>query len=184
MKPAIFLDRDGVLIENRADYVKSSAEIGYLDNAFAAMQTISTWDVHIVIVTNQSAVGRGIISRTQADSLNQEVADTFRARGGRIDAVYLCPHHPKVGCACRKPQPGMLLAAAAEHHIDLGQSVMIGDALTDMDAAQAAGVRRLLVLTGRGRGQVAQRDVIDYPIVADLQTAVKQLTLQFNPSVK
>lgn len=153
-QPAIFLDRDGVIIENRDRYVRSWADVAVLPGALAALAAARDSGYAFVIVTNQSAVGRGIISRETADDINRRLLDVIRATGGRIDAVYLCPHAPDDGCECRKPLPGMLLRAAREHDLDLARSVMIGDALSDSGAGQAAGVAQsILVRTGRGRAQ-------------------------------
>lgn len=174
-RPAIFLDRDGVIIENRSDYVKSWSEVEFLPGAFDALRYLAETDWVIVLITNQSAVGRGIISREKAVRINQQVVGAIRAQGGRVDGVYLCPHHPDGNCGCRKPQSGLLLQAADELDLDLGRSYLIGDAMTDMQAAEAASVKGILVLTGRGQEQVKKADREDsspWPVVADLGAAV------------
>lgn len=178
LRPAVFLDRDGVIIENRADYVKSAAEVVFLPGALDALARLAHHDVLIVIATNQSAIGRGLLTREVADAINAYVRDQIAAVGGRVDAVYVCPHRPEDNCACRKPAPGLLLDAARDLGIDLGASAMIGDALTDVQAAQAAGVRPILVLTGLGRQQAqsfpdsATNHTLTVP---DLAAAVAQL---------
>ncbi len=173
--PAIFLDRDGVIIENRGDYVKSWQEVRFLPGAFDALRRLS-WSGHpVVMVTNQSAVGRGIISLQQAVEINQRVIAQIESQGGRVDAWYLCPHRPNAGCECRKPAPGMLLRAGAELGLDLTGSYLVGDALTDIEAAQAAGMRGLLVLTGRGSEQeafVRGEGRVDCLVAADLGAAL------------
>jgi D-glycero-D-manno-heptose 1,7-bisphosphate phosphatase len=174
-RPAIFLDRDGVVCENRSDYVKSWAEVAFLPGAFDALRRLTGADFAIVLVTNQSAVGRGIISYEEATAINRRVVETIRTVGGRIDGAYLCPHHPDANCACRKPRPGLLLQAADELDLDLGRSYLVGDAVSDMQAADAAGVRGIMVLTGRGREQVREAGLADaspWPVVADLGAAV------------
>ena len=108
-----------------------------------------------MLVTNQSAVGRGIISLEQAIEINRRVIAEIRAQGGRLNASYLCPHCPDEECDCRKPAPGMLLRAAEELELELARSHAIGDATGDIQAARAAGVHGILVLTGRGKEQVA-----------------------------
>lgn len=153
MKPAIFLDRDGVITRNRDDYVKSLDEVVFIDAALAIAPRLALSQFKIFIVTNQSAVGRNIISLEEAQRINRFVCDRLNAAGGRIDAVYMCPHHPNAACGCRKPKPGMLLRAAAEYPIDLARSFMIGDAVSDYEAAAAAGVTGVLVRSGRGRVQ-------------------------------
>lgn len=153
-QPAIFLDRDGVIIENRANYVRSWADVAIFEPAVAALARIRHAPYKIIIVTNQSAVGRGIISLETAWSIQDRLVQEIERRNGRVDATYLCPHAPSDNCSCRKPQPGLLLQAAAEHQIDLSQSIMIGDALTDLAAGQAARVAQTILLrTGRGSDQ-------------------------------
>lgn len=153
-QPALFLDRDGVFIENRANYVRSWEDVEFFPQAVAALAHVREIPYKIIVVTNQSAVGRGIISLETAVALNERILEVVRQEGGRIDASYLCPAKPGIGDPCRKPRPGMLLQAAQEHQIDLSQSYMIGDALTDLQAGQAAGVKQtILLLTGRGIAQ-------------------------------
>lgn len=150
-QPAVFLDRDGVIIENRARYVRAWADVAFLPGALAALATLSRAPLAVVIVTNQSAVGRGLLSESEAEAINAGLLAAIRAAGGRVDAVYLCPHTDADGCDCRKPAPGLLRRAAAELDLDLPRSVLIGDALSDLAAGRAAGVGRVaLVRTGRG----------------------------------
>jgi D-glycero-D-manno-heptose 1,7-bisphosphate phosphatase len=153
-RPAIFLDRDGVIIENRPAYVRSWAEVSIYPQALAALARASACPYKIVLVTNQSAIGRGIISLETAQGINTGLVAEIERSGGRIDAVFMCPHAPEAGCDCRKPRPGLFFQAAQALSLDLSRSVMIGDAITDLQAAQAAGVSRLiLVRTGRGARQ-------------------------------
>lgn len=154
--PAIFLDRDGVIIKNRADYVRRWDDVEIFPQALDALARLRHWPGKIVIVTNQSVVGRGLISLQEAQGINRRLLREIEAAGGRIDAVYMCPHAPDDNCACRKPRPGMLTQAARDLQIDLTQSIMIGDALTDLAAGRAAGVREVaLVRTGHGQEQAA-----------------------------
>ena len=151
MNPALFLDRDGVIIENLPGYVKSTAEVHFLPGVLQALARIRGWKYSIIIITNQSAVGRGIISIQTAEEINQSVVAAIQSHGGRIDGVFMCPHHPDAGCNCRKPLPGLFFQAANRLNIDLANSIMIGDALTDLQAGQRAGLKHLvLVRTGRG----------------------------------
>jgi D-glycero-D-manno-heptose 1,7-bisphosphate phosphatase len=155
MISAIFLDRDGVIIQNKSDYVRNWREVKFLPGALLALKRLSALDRLIVIVTNQSAVNRGILSDEQVRVMNEQILAIIRAAGGRVDGVYLCPHSPRENCACRKPQPGLLLQATREFSIDLSTSWMVGDALSDIQAGQAAGVRQCaLLLTGRGKDQL------------------------------
>lgn len=154
MGPAIFLDRDGVIIENRDTYVRSWDDVYIYPQALQALAKFSKIPFHFVIVTNQSVVGRGIISKQDADAINIQLVKEIRLAGGRIDAVFMCPHAPSSDCSCRKPKPGLFYQAARALSLDLGNSIMVGDAFTDLIAAQVAGVGRLaLVRTGRGNEQ-------------------------------
>jgi D-glycero-D-manno-heptose 1,7-bisphosphate phosphatase len=154
--PAVFLDRDGVIIENRSNYVRSWADVEFIQPALAALISLSQHSLPIVIVTNQSAVGRHIITPSMADEINQRVVLAIEQAGGRVDAVFICPHAPDDHCACRKPEPGLLLGAAKKMNLDLSRSFLVGDALTDIQAGRSAGLRRTaMVLTGRGREQLA-----------------------------
>ncbi len=177
LRPAFFLDRDGVIIENRADYVKSLAEVQFIPGALTALARLARYNLLIVIVTNQSAIGRGIVARETVDAINAYVVGQIVSAGGRVDGLYLCPHHPQDGCACRKPAPGMLLEAARDLDVDLAASVMIGDALTDVQAAEAVRVEPILVLTGLGSAQVHRLTPAQNPLltVPDLAAAVEQI---------
>jgi D-glycero-D-manno-heptose 1,7-bisphosphate phosphatase len=167
-----------VILEHRDDYVKSLAEAVIMPAALAALQRLAPSSYRIVIVTNQALVGRGIIPLGEVQAINQWTVDEIRRAGGRIDGWYLCPHHPSANCGCRKPKPGMLLDAAADLHIDLARSVMIGDAITDLQAGRAAGTRPILVRTGRGQTQselLRTNGLIDTPVFDDLAQAVRAI---------
>jgi D-glycero-D-manno-heptose 1,7-bisphosphate phosphatase len=178
LRPAVFLDRDGVIIENRADYVKSLAERKFIPGAVQALAQLAPTDWLVVIVTNQAAIGRHIITREMAQAINENVVQAIAAAGGRVDGVYVCPHHPADRCTCRKPGPGLLLQAAAELGIDLAASVMIGDAVSDVQAALAAGVKPMFLLTGladRLELELTQARQLNAEIYPDLAAAVRRL---------
>lgn len=179
MRPALFLDRDGVIIENRPAYVRRWEEVAVYPQALTALASLKRLAYAIVIVTNQSGVGRGVIPLKRAEGINQRLVQVIEAAGGRVDAVYMCPHTPEADCPCRKPKPGMLLQAAREMELDLGRSIMVGDALTDVMAGRAAGVgQSVLVRTGRGIEQLglpgygALAPVPVYDTLADAVAAV------------
>lgn len=182
--PALFLDRDGVIIENRAGYVRDWSDVEIFPQAISALTSIVQWPGKIIIVTNQSVVGRGIITIEQARAINRQLVQLIHTRGGRIDAVYMCPHAPVDNCSCRKPQPGLLLQAAHDRNLDLPNSLMIGDALTDLAAGRAASVSRVALLqTGRGRHQQqlpGAASLRPFPVYATLADALKQLLASQN----
>lgn len=151
----ILLDRDGVINAERADYVKSWDEFVFLPGALDALQRLAMLPYPIVVVTNQSVIGRGIVARSVIDEIHQRAQQTIHAAGGRIDGFFLCPHHPDEGCRCRKPQPGLLLQAAEVFGFSLDEAIFIGDAITDYLAAVAAGAHSILVQSGRQGSNLA-----------------------------
>jgi D-glycero-D-manno-heptose 1,7-bisphosphate phosphatase len=176
LTPAIFLDRDGVIIENRANYVRTWEDVEFFPQALTAMARLSKLPYKLIMVTNQSAVGRGIISLETAVSINNRVIEVVRGENGRIDGAYICPDAPSNNSPCRKPQPGMLLQAAEEHHINISRSIMVGDAITDLNAGRNAGVlQSVILLTGRGKEQIKLPKATlsaPFPIYKDLTAFV------------
>ena len=173
---AVFLDRDGVINENRADHVKCWAEFRFLPGAPDAIARLSRAGVRIFVITNQAIINRGMVSREAVDQINSQMAAEVERHGGRIDAIAYCPHRPEEGCGCRKPQPGLLLDLARRHGLDLRATVVIGDALSDVEAGIAAGCRAILVLTGRGPEQLARTDGRNgFAVASDLSAAVELL---------
>ena len=154
MKPALFLDRDGVIIENRSNYVRAWSDVSIYPQAIEALIKVKPTGYKTIIITNQSAVGRGLISPEIAQEINLRLIEEIQSAGGRIDGLFMCPHAPHDNCACRKPQPGLILKAADSLSLDLSRSILVGDALSDIMAGQSAGVgKNVLVRTGRGDAQ-------------------------------
>ena len=136
---AIFLDRDGTINVNRADHVKNLDEFVLLPGALAAIQRLAQTPLAIILISNQSVINRGLASVQTVQAINQHLADAIHAAGGRLDAIYICPHTPDEECACRKPRPGLLLQAQQEHDLNLAGSYLVGDAVTDVELAEAVG---------------------------------------------
>ncbi len=181
MQPAIFLDRDGVICANRDDYVKSWEEFRFLPGVKEAMRQLATLGWPIVVITNQSAVGRKLLSHKELASIHRRMEAEIVAAGGRIDAIFYCPHLPEEHCPCRKPNPGLLFKAAHALQIDLNRSILVGDALSDIQAGARAGVPwRYLVLTGRGKAALREaQSAIELPyftVVHDLAEVARRLT--------
>jgi len=175
LRKAVFLDRDGVINENQRDYVKSWDEFEFLPGALASLRRLASTPYAIVVVSNQSAINRGLVSRAEVNAINDRMLREIEEAGGRIDGVYICPHRPDEGCSCRKPEPGLLHQAASELDIDLASSYLVGDALCDMQAALTTHCVPLLVLTGRGQEElVSAHDarVVDFVYFPDLPQAV------------
>lgn len=180
MRRAVFLDRDGVINVNRPGYVKSWEEFEFLPGALEALRKLAGMDVAVVVVSNQSAVGRGLMQAREAVEINTRMVRAVEEAGGWIDGVYTCLHAPWEGCACRKPKPGLLLMAAEELQIDLGRSYLVGDAESDVEAGLAMGARAVMVMTGRGRSQLERMGELDgrFELRKDLMDAVKWIEEQ------
>jgi D-glycero-D-manno-heptose 1,7-bisphosphate phosphatase len=132
-------------------------------------------DLYVIVVTNQSIISRHMAPVEAVEDIHARMVRAIEAVGGRVDRVMYCPHRPEEHCDCRKPQPGLLLMAAEEFGLTLSQSYLIGDAETDMQAGRAAGCRRYLVLTGRGRRQLIRcwlHGERGFTVVPDLGAAV------------
>jgi len=154
-RKAVFVDRDCTIIEDTVFSV-DPADLKPLPGTIEALQRLQRAGYLLVVVTNQSGVARGRFSEEQLQAFHDHMVDAFAGMGVRIAGVYYCPHFPgeKVAqyareCDCRKPQPGMLLRAAREHHVDLAKSWMIGDRPADVGVGKAAGCRTVRVLTGQ-----------------------------------
>ena len=160
--PAVFLDRDGVLIED-VHYLSCVEQIRLIDGAAAAIKRLNEAGLPVVVVTNQSGVAHGHFPEERIAEVHSYLDRLLAEEGASVSRYYHCPHHPsegirpyRVSCACRKPNPGMFLAAADELGLNLNQSWMIGDKISDLEAGHRAGCRTVLVLTGHGR-RAAQR---------------------------
>lgn len=180
MFPAIFLDRDGVLIENRSDYVRDWSQVAIYPMTYSALSRLQQSGYKIVIVTNQSAVGRGLISLESAEEINHRLINKIQENGAQVDGVYMCPHHPDDQCNCRKPKPGLLLQAVNELSLDVSRSWMVGDAWSDLLTGQAAKVRgAIMVKTGRGSEQMLQpqpKELGVFHLVKDVLEAAHAIT--------
>jgi len=175
-RPTIFIDRDGVVNRNRDDYVKSWEEFEFLPGSLEALRMLARRGVRVVVVTNQSAVGRGIITMRTVEGIHRRMVAEVEAHGGRIDAVLCCPHAPDDGCQCRKPRPGLLLEAVRRFRIERTASCFIGDTVSDLKAAHAAGIPFVMVLSGKGSSASLRHCHCGYPvrwIAPDLQSAAR-----------
>jgi D-glycero-D-manno-heptose 1,7-bisphosphate phosphatase len=175
MKPAVFLDRDGVLIEDvnlltRVEQVRVPAEVP------PAVAKLRAGGFQLIVVSNQAVVARGLASEGDVENINRHINRILQRDGGAgMDAFYFCPHHPNATvpayrkvCDCRKPEPGMLLRAAREHNLDLKKSFMVGDRITDIVAGARAGTRTVLVKTGQhNSAPIETAEPIDQTIKPD-----------------
>lgn len=156
-RKALFLDRDGVINVDHG-YVSRIADFEPVEGLFDALRTAVADGYALIVVTNQSGIGRGYFTQADYDALEDHMRRLFAAEGVALTAVYHCPHRPEDGCSCRKPAPGMILRAAREHDVDLARSIMIGDKPSDAEAARMAGIGRIeLVSPGRSIGRILAR---------------------------
>jgi D-glycero-D-manno-heptose 1,7-bisphosphate phosphatase len=170
-RPAAFIDRDGTLIEE-VNFLSKVDDLRVFSYTAEALRILKESGFHIVVVTNQSGIGRALYSEADMHSIHEAMQ---RELGGAIDAFYFCPHLPDAGCECRKPGLGMLRYAERDFEIDLQTSWMIGDKRIDVETGKNAGIGSALVLTGYGSRHYAE--IEDRPDVVgdDLLDAVRQI---------
>jgi D-glycero-D-manno-heptose 1,7-bisphosphate phosphatase len=155
---ALFVDRDGTLIENK-HYLSDPDEVEFIDGSIEALREASDRGYRIVLISNQSGVGRGYFSVDTVNRVNGRIVEHLQKSHVEVDGVYFCPHYPKgpqgnpfaISCRCRKPGPGMAEAAAQDLGIDLRRSVVVGDSHVDVNLARVIGASAILVRTGYGR---------------------------------
>ena len=174
---AIFLDRDGVINQQKNDYVKKWQEFRFLPGSLEALQRLAQFSCPIVVLTNQSPIGRGLVKAETIAHIHQRMGEVVSAAGGRIDRVFACPHHPDDGCSCRKPRPGLLLQAAEAFNLRLTDCYFVGDSYTDFLAARSVGCKPIMVQSGLQAQQLPKllKNEADVPLVADLAAAVEWL---------
>jgi D-glycero-D-manno-heptose 1,7-bisphosphate phosphatase len=191
MKPAVFLDRDGVLIED-VHLLTRPEKVVIPAGVPEALRALGMAGFKLIVISNQPVVARGLASEAEVRAVNTRMEALLQSAGAPpLDGVYFCPHHPKatlaayrVDCDCRKPRPGLLLRAAAELDIDLSASFAVGDRITDIIAGAKAGCRTVLVQTGRhGEKPIETSEPLDLTIqpdhtCADLGAAVEWILKQ------
>jgi len=179
---AVLLDRDGTINVERADYVRTAEQFVLLPDAEEALGRLAALRLPVAVVTNQSGIGRGVLERSAVDAIHAHLAAIADARGLEILTFAVCPHHPDEGCTCRKPKPGLLLQAAASMGVAPSECLMIGDSVSDYQAALAAGAMAILVRTGRQGSQLeslcrnAGINPDEVVIVTDLLDAVGRIS--------
>lgn len=156
LRPAVFLDRDGTIAEE-VGYLNHASRFRMFPWAVGALQRLNEAGYPVVVVTNQSGVGRGYFPESLVREVNQIMTQQLSKLGAKIDAIYYCPHTSDENCHCRKPRTGMLERAAREHALDLQRSFVVGDRYGDIELARNAGARGILVRTGYGEGELAWR---------------------------
>lgn len=166
-RAAVFLDRDGVIIPESPGYVLSPAHVELLPGAADAIGRLTRAGMPVVVVTNQSPIGRGLLTEGALDAIHARLQELIGLSGGSVSEFCFCPHLPDAGCDCRKPRPGLLREASRRLGIDLGASYLVGDQEADIQAALAAGCAAILVLS--------EQTVPRPPELADSCTVVADL---------
>lgn len=186
MRPAVFVDRDGTLLEE-AGYLDRLERLVFFPFAIDAVRLLNRAHYAVVVVTNQSGIARGMYGEPFVREAHAVIHTRMEEGGARVDGFYYCPHHPdatlpefKRDCDCRKPAPGMLLTAARELGLDLSRSFSVGDKWTDVAVGRAVGARGILVRTGYGRSSEASlpRDVTPAAVEDNLIAAVAWILRQ------
>lgn len=161
-KPAVFLDRDGVVTEEKG-YIDSIEKLAIFPYSAECIEAMHAKGYYAIIITNQSGVARGLFSEEKLKEMNNYLMLQIK-----VDAIYYCPHHPEGICQCRKPRMGMLEAACREFDIDIGNSYMVGDRASDILTGQNAGIKTVLLESGYGTARLEQDVTPDY-IMKDLR---------------
>jgi histidinol-phosphate phosphatase family protein len=144
-RPAIFLDRDGVINQRVTNgYVTAWDQFRFIDGIDKAVAVMAGLGLPIIVVSNQACISKGLLSESRLEGITRRFVTVLESAGGRVDAVYYCPHKPDDLCGCRKPKPGLLEQASQDWRIDLSQSVLVGDSSSDLEAAAAVDCRAIL----------------------------------------
>lgn len=169
----VLLDRDGVINHDSDDFIKSPEEWQPIDNSLEAIALLHSHGYQIVIITNQSGVGRGLYSEAILTDIHLKMSRLTAQAGGLISHIYYCPHLPDSDCQCRKPLPGMLQQFSKDASVPLDDIYFIGDSLRDLEAGFAAGAKPLLVKTGNGLSTLAANPELNVPTFENLYAAAK-----------
>jgi len=174
LPPVVVLDRDGVINHDSKDFIRTPAEWVPIAGSLAAIARLTRAGWLVVVATNQSGVGRGLITAEALMAIHARMTAAVEAAGGRLAGIFCCPHHPDAGCACRKPAPGLFRQIEAALGRSIAGCPAIGDSARDLAAARAAGARPVLVRTGNGTATAATLDV-PVETYADLAAAADAL---------
>ena len=181
LRPAVFLDRDGTIAEE-VGYLNDASRFRMFPFAPAAIRRLNDARLPVIVVTNQSGVGRGYFPESLVHVVHELMTQQLTAADARVDAIYYCPHTAADQCECRKPKPGLLERAAREHALDLHRSFVVGDRYGDVETAHGAGARGVLVRTGYGEaelvGQAAKWPAPPDFVADDLAAAVDWILRQ------
>lgn len=172
----VILDRDGVINHDSDKYIKNPQEWRAIAGSLEAIARLNQAGYHVVLATNQSGVGRGLFEVSTLNAIHDKMHRALSQIGGRIDAIFFCPHSADAGCTCRKPRPGLLEEIARRFNVDMKGVPNVGDSLRDLHAAAAVGAAPILVLTGKGQDTMDGGGLPDgTQIFPDLAAAVRSI---------
>lgn len=172
----VILDRDGVINTDSDQFIKTPDEWKPIPGSLEAIARLTHSGFRVVVCSNQSGVGRGLLDMAALNAINDKMYKALAPFGGRIDALFYCPHPAEANCACRKPRPGMFQDIAKRFNVTLSGVPSVGDSLRDMQASAAAGCQPLLVLTGKGRKTLAAGGLPEgTQVFDDLAAAVRAI---------
>jgi len=152
----VILDRDGVINQDSDAFIKTPEEWIAIPGSLEAIARLNQAGYRVVVASNQSGLARGLFDQAALEAIHKKMESSLRKLGGRLDGIYYCPHGPDDNCHCRKPKPGLLLQIAEDLGLDSIEGVLVGDSLRDLQAAQAVGIKPVLVLTGKGKKTTAE----------------------------
>jgi len=183
LQKVVFLDRDGVINRDSADYIKHGSEFEFLPKSLEALKQLKQNGFTTIVITNQSVINREMISREGLDQIHTLMKTRVQSSGGEITDIFFCPHTPEDRCHCRKPKPGLIYQAKKRYRIDLSTAVMVGDSAKDIECARNAGCRyALLVETGNGiQAEKILKEKAIHPdhVAPDLFNAVDWIITRF-----
>ena len=168
----VILDRDGVINFDSDHFIKSPAEWKPIPGSLEAIARLTQAGYRVVVASNQSGIDRGLFDMDTLNSIHDKMHRAVKAVGGRIDAIFYCPHSADSNCTCRKPKPGMFERIAGCFNVDLGNAYAIGDSLRDLQAAATSGAKPVLVLSGKGKSTQADGGLPEGTLVFDDLAAV------------
>lgn len=174
----VILDRDGVINQDSDAYIKSTDEWIPIEGSLEAIARLNHSGYTVVVASNQSGIARGYFDIETLSAMHRKMDNMLTQVGGRIDAVFYCPHGPDDGCSCRKPKPGMLLEIGQRFNIPLRKVIFIGDTVSDVKAATSANAKIMLVRTGKGEKAekiIKAEGKISIPVYDDLADAVNAI---------
>lgn len=180
MDKVVFLDRDGVISKDSRFHIKSWEEFHFLPTSKDAIKLLNEHGFHIILITNQSVIGRKMITKDGLDYIHEMMKKEIEEYGGKIEKIYYCPHHPDDGCECRKPNPGMLLKAIKENNIDASKSFMVGDRMMDVEAGKKVGCTAIIIPSELGLKEMNESNLEPDYIAKDLLDASKWIIKKYD----